>query len=109
MGRETSLPQVAAPALTLIDYLCVAAMCFPDGAREGFLVFRNGHQMDVIGHETVGPDGDTMVLAPTVHEVDICEVVGAGEEGLQSAVASLRYVVGDPGDDGSRYSRHDVE
>ena len=109
MGRETSLPQVAAPALTLIDDLCVAAMCFPDGARKGFLVVRNCHQVDVIGHETVGPDGDTMVLAPTVHEVDIREVVGAGEEGLESAVASLGYVMGDPGDYGSRYSRHDVK
>jgi hypothetical protein len=62
--------------------------------------------MDVIGHEAIRPDLDAASVAPLGDERHVEEVVVVAEEGLLSAVSTLRDVMRKIRDDGARETRH---
>ena len=70
------------------------------------LRLRYGEQMDVIGHQAVGPNLDPFLAAPPGHQLDVSRVVVLAEERLLTSVAALRDVVGQPGDNQPRQSCH---
>ena len=66
-GTEPALPQMARPAVAGIDEAGVAAMGIREGAPQPVLVGRHDDQVDVVGHEAIGPDldyGDSLLNAP---------------------------------------------
>src|ERR1700704_2861878 len=62
--------------------------------------------MDVIGHEAIRPDLDAVPVAPLGDERHVEEVVVVAEEGLLSAVSTLRDVMRKIRDNGARETRH---
>jgi len=63
--------------------------------------------MHMVGHQAIGPDLYLAAVAPFGHQVEILPVITFRKEGLQAAIAALRDVVGDAGDNDSCYACHD--
>ena len=51
----------------------------------------------MIGHEAVGPDGESLFFAPFAQQTEVRAVVVVGEEHRLPAVSALSDVVGDSG------------
>src|SRR3954469_23404072 len=64
--------------------------------------------MDVVRHQAVCPDVDATAAAPLRHQLDIERVVPWREECLLPAVASLRDVMRQIGDDCASNASHPV-
>ena len=103
---KTLLPQVAAPVLAEIDVPGVAPVGLGERRPEAVFVRRHEHQMDVIGHQAIGPDFRPRLSAALGEERKIAPVVVVAEKGFLAAVAALGNVVGVSGDDQSRQTRH---
>ncbi len=54
-GGETTLPKMAGPTLTLVDPAGVTDMRHADGGAERPRLARRGDQVDVVGHQAIGP------------------------------------------------------
>ncbi len=54
-GGETALPEKAGPALALVDLARVTHMRRADGGGQGPGLVWRGDQVDVVGHQTIGP------------------------------------------------------
>jgi len=67
-----------------------------DRAAESVGGLRHRDQMDVVGHQAVGPYLDPAAIAPVAHQADIGLVVLVGKERAQAAVAPLRHMVREP-------------
>ena len=65
---EALLPEVPAPLLAKIDPARVAAMGLADGAGQAFRDLWHGDQVNVIGHQTPGPDVHPALAAPFGHQ-----------------------------------------
>ena len=92
--RLQALPQVPSPTLAEVHTPRVASVCFSDAPSEAILRIGHGDQMDVVGHQAVGPDFDAASPAPLGHKSEIRPVVVLAEEGLLSAISPLRHVMG---------------
>lgn len=90
---ETPLPQVPAPLLAEVDASRVASMGLANGPAQSILRGRNGDEVDVIGHEAVGPDLNPAFAAPLGHQLQIGDVVLLAEKRLLPTVPPLRDVM----------------
>jgi hypothetical protein len=57
----------------------------------------HGNQVNMVGHQAIGPDLHGTLPAPLRHERDVGLVILICEEGRQSAVAPLGDMMGDAG------------
>ena len=54
---------------------------------------RDGDDVDVVGHEAVGPDGEVVFLSLFFQDVQICTLVSFFQENVLSAISPLNDVV----------------
>lgn len=92
---EALLPKVAAPALAEVDAPGVAAVRLAEGAPQAVGLLGHQDQMDVVGHQAVGPGRDPGLGAGDCEEVEVSPVVVVLEEGLEAPVAPLGNVMRD--------------
>ena len=100
------MPQMAYPLLPSVDPHGISPVRFPDCPAQAIFSLWHGNQMDVIGHQTIGKDGDRMFVAPLPHDLHIVSVVIIAEENRQPAIASLDDVMRLPRNNDACYSRH---
>jgi hypothetical protein len=66
---------------------------------QAFGLHRNGNEMNVIGHETIGPDIDSITPAGIGHQGNVFAVIIVAEKSLHAAISPLREMM--------RYARYD--
>lgn len=108
-GVEAVLPEVAGAVAAGIDHLGVAAVGAAEEDGEGVLVFGDGDEVDVIGHEAEGEEADAGVWEVGGEEVEVDAAVGLGEEDVLVVGAALGDVVGAAWEDDASISWHDIE
>ena len=69
-------------------------MGLADGPSQSVLGPWHRNQVDVIGHQAVGPYFDAAFSAPLGHQTDVGGVVLIMEEGLLPTISPLRNVMG---------------
>jgi hypothetical protein len=97
---------VTQPAVEPVDVLGVHEVGAPQGFRQGFLAFGRHDEVDVVRHEAVGRDRQTVALGtiPEVGQINAPVIVG--EENVLLVIAPLGHVMGDPRDYNSRLPSH---
>jgi len=93
---------MAGPAVAGVDEAGVAAVRVGEGAPQAMLVRGDGDQVHVVGHQAIGPDLTAGAARGFGEEVTVERVVGVFEERLLAAVAALRDVIGNAGNDDAR-------
>jgi len=69
---------------------------------ERVLRLRHGDQMNVIGHQAIGPDRNPTLSTPLDHQLDIGRVVLVEEKRLLPTIPTLGYVMRQTRNDQSR-------
>ena len=105
---EAPLPEVPTPAFAKVNHTGISAMCLADSASQPIGRLRDRDQVDVIGHEAIGPDLDLVSTAPLPHQLQVAAVVLVTEERLLSTVSPLRDVVRETRGDDTCQSGHDA-
>ena len=105
-GAEAPLPEVPGAAPALMDDAGVAPMHRRQRAAQAVLVARGQDEMDVVGHQTPGPDFDAGVAARGGEQIATERVIGVGEEHPRAAVAALGDVMRQTGNDDARKPSH---
>ncbi len=100
------LPEVAAPSLAEVDAARVAAVGLAQGGAEPVFVRRHENEMDVVGHQAIGPHLGARLAAPLAEQGEIVSVIVVLEEHRQASRAALDHVMRMFGDDQSRCSWH---
>lgn len=103
---ETALPEQAGTLGPTIEVLRVEPVGSANNSRQAQFVLRNQDQMDVIGHEAVGPALDVLCPAGFCQEGEVMSVIVIREEDLLPAVTALRHVVWGAGMDDAGGSGH---
>jgi hypothetical protein len=93
VGGEPPLEEMPSPALSEINMPAVSSMGLADSQPQAFFRFRAGDQMHVIGHQTVGPDGNRVLHAPFLKQREVETEVSFPEEYILPSVASLNDMV----------------
>jgi len=82
-----------------IEHSGILAVQALEQAGKGFLFLGNQNQMDVIGHEAVGLDGDAVVAGEFPQQIEVEQAIFLTEKDLLAVVAPLRDVMRDIRDD----------
>jgi hypothetical protein len=91
--RETGLEQMSRPPPSRADEGRVAPVSLPDRARQTRLVGGCQDEVNVVGHETVGPAGHVVTPQLRAHQIQIKRLVAGFEEDPLAAIAPLRHVM----------------
>jgi hypothetical protein len=104
--REALLPEVPGPPVPPVDFYCVSAVGFPDGAGKACLNCRNDDQMDVVRQEAIRPDLQLALARHPTQELSVAAVVLIREEHAHPTCPSLDYVMGHSGYDDAWETGH---
>ena len=87
------------PFLAKIDMSRITTMRLSHCVTEAVGLRRNSNEMNVIGHETIGPNINFITPAGIGHQGDIFSIIIVAEKSLHAAVSPLREMM--------RYARYD--
>src|SRR3546814_13440759 len=73
-----------------------------EGSPQAVLILRHQHDVDMIGHQAIGPDLATRPLRRIGQQTEIEFIIPILEEGAPAPVAPLRHMVRDAGQDNAR-------
>ena len=90
---ETSLEEIAAPALPEVDAVRIASMSLSDSTRKTQLLFRNRDQVYVIGHQAPGQVVNAKSSSLFRKEVEISAPIIIGEEDVHPSHTALDNVM----------------
>ena len=76
-----------------VDDRAIAPMRLTERAPERFGAIGNEDQMNMIGHQAIGPDSDAMLAALLAQEIAVEFIVGVGEEHGFAPISALRHMV----------------
>src|SRR5271154_1415185 len=105
-GAKSSLPEVAGALSPRVDHGRVTPMHASERSTQAVFALGGENEMDVIGHETPRPDRDARLARRLGQTVAIGDLVGRGKEPLLPAIATLRDMVGQAGNDDSGKTGH---
>lgn len=105
-GGKSSLPKKSSPTFTEVDLPGEPAVGFPDRACQSRFGAWHRDEVDMIGHQTIGPDIRSVELAPPFQEVQVVLVIGLMKKGGQPAVPALRDMVWESDPDDAGHSGH---
>jgi hypothetical protein len=103
---EPALKQMSGPSRAGIDEARILPVRLADRTREPVGRTRRKHEMDVVGHQAIGPHLDRRLAATLGEQVAIERVIRGLEEDLLAPVAALGYVVRKARDDDTADARH---
>jgi hypothetical protein len=96
--RETGLEQVSGPAPSRTYKGRISPMRLADRARQARFVNGREDEMDMVGHETVGPARHVVTLELRAHQPQVQRLVAGFEEEPLAAVSPLCHVMRDARD-----------
>jgi len=102
-GTVARLEQMACRAQARVDDCAIAPMRL----AERLSAIGNEDQMNVIGHQAIGPDSDAMLTALLAREIAVEFIVGVGEEHGFAPISALRYMVRQAGNDETGDAGHE--
>lgn len=105
-GGKAALEEMAGPAPAGVDKVGVAAVSFADGTAEAVALGGLQDQVDVIGHQAVGPHGDAGFGCLFGEQVEIDFVVAVLKEDGLAAVSALGHMMRKAWNDDTSESRH---
>src|SRR5712691_11449449 len=82
-----------------VDDRSVAPMRLAERPPQRFYAIGDENEVDVLGHQAIGPDRDAVLAALARHEIAIELVVAVAKEHPLAPVAALRHMMGQAGDD----------
>jgi hypothetical protein len=85
-----------------VDIARVAPVQLAEGTPQAAFVRRREYDVDVIGQQAIGPYFGLRPLCRGGQKIEVERVIAVLEERALAAVAALRDVVGDAGDDDAR-------
>jgi len=86
---EPALPEVAVAALLVIEILRVAHVEGVQGLGQGIGVPGDADVVDVVAHQTLGPDGESELGHAFAEHIEVAAVVGVLLEDRLAVVAAL--------------------
>ena len=104
--REAVLKEMSGPPAARIDEAGIAAMRLADGLGETFLLLRHDDEMDVVGHQTIGPNLDVRLLCLLGQEITVNLLIAILEEDGLAPVAALGNVMRAVGHNDAGNARH---
>ena len=75
--------------------------------RERRFVFGDDNPVDVVAHQAIGPDLQTILLSRPIEELKIFEAVGILVKDVRAPISPLRDVVWKAGNDDASQARHE--
>lgn len=96
---EPALPQMASPAVPRVDPPGIAAVGVGKGRPEPVGIGGNDDQVNVVGHQAIGPDLSRRGLCGLGQQLAIGEKIILLEKGRAATIAALRDMIGQSGDD----------
>ena len=81
-----------------VDETGVAPVQLGKGPAQPIRIGRRQDDMDMVGHQAIGPDLRIRLAGRFAEQVTIQRVVRILEEGLAAPIAALRHVVRDTGE-----------
>ena len=105
---KPALPEIAAPAFAEVHEASVASVGLPQAPRQTVHICWNHNQVDVVGHEAVGPDRQATPFALDVEFMEIGSVIVLAEEDGLAPIASLGDVVRNAWNRDASESGHDL-
>jgi len=103
---EPTLPQMPGPAMPRVDETGVAPMRVGKRATQTVLVRRHNDDVNMVGHQAIGPDLGCGPTSGIAEQIEIKSVIAVLEEGLLPAIAALGHVLGIAGQDEARETSH---
>ncbi len=103
---KPALPEMACQLQSGMNMPGIGAMHFRQSAPYAIAVLRRQDQVEVIWHEHPGPDADVRRLAMPGQQVSIEVIIEVTKKCLCAAIAALRDMVGNAGDDSARQTSH---
>ena len=64
-----------------------------NGSSQRILTLRHGDQVNVIGHQAIGPDGGAIAIGMIAQGLQIFAPVAVIEEHCLASVATMRHVI----------------
>ena len=89
------------PALALIDSRGVVLVNIPERFPHAVIFQRNRNKVDMVGHQAVGEDFDSVPAAELGQQADVSVIIGFLEVGPLAAISPLGDVMRDSGNDDS--------
>jgi len=105
-GAVSSLPEMAGSPAPRVDQSGISTMHPRQGAAQAVFVLRDEDEMNVVGHQTPRPNGHPRFVRRLGQPVAVGGVVRIGEEHPPPAVAALRHMVGQAGNDDTGETSH---
>jgi hypothetical protein len=75
---------------------------------QAIIVGWNGDDVDMVGHQAIGPDRDIGAVRRVGQQIEIECIVAVLEKRSLAPIASLGHVMGDAGEDYSGKACHDI-
>ena len=94
---EPFLPQMSALSVSKIGMPRIATVRLAQRGSETILTARNHDEMDVIGHQAIGPDLGLRALREFGDQFDVVKMIVNTKGCLLSTIAALRNVMGKDG------------
>jgi hypothetical protein len=92
-GKEPALKQVASCSLAKIDHAGIEPMSLADRPGQGIRLFRDNHEMNMIAHETISQEPQTMAVTLLPEQMQILAAVIVVLENFHGTNASLRHMM----------------
>jgi hypothetical protein len=105
-GRVTVNPKMSRHAKARIDIACIVAMDIAEGTRKTVFVTWHGNDVDMVGHETIGPDIHSHSPCRIGEQIKVERVIAIFEERALPPIATLGYMVRNAGKDKAREASH---
>jgi len=70
-GEKAALPKVAAPAVSVVQRQCILGMRAAQRSRQGALTLRHGNEVDVVCHETVTENTNSVVRGMSPQKLQV--------------------------------------
>jgi hypothetical protein len=105
--EESVLPKMSASTMCSVDVLGVEQMRLSQGIGEAIHCSGGGNQVNMVRHQAIGLDGQTMALPLLVQYLQIGPAIPVAEEHVLLVVPSLSDVMRTPRNDYSCGSRHE--
>ena len=105
-GPKAALPEMPGPPQPRVDRPGIAPMHRSQSAPQPIGIGGRQDQVNVVGHQDLGPDLDIGRAAGLRKQIAIKRVIGIRKEGLRSAIAALRDVMWHTRDHEARKAAH---
>lgn len=93
---KTALPEMPRPTLQSVQMEGVGSIGLPDRPGQPLFIGRDGQDMDVVVHQTIGENANLPFLAPAMEKLSILLKIGCAEKDAEPTIGALCDVMGDP-------------